>query len=271
MVMEKTISIPKDYLDFLHTSIPPFWEMKTALMRLKAVKGLEDFYIQILNESKNSKSQLFQDIFVDFIFKKQQNKKFLEFGATNGFELSNSWMLEMERGWRGVLAEPDPQWHEALLRNRPNARVILDCVYSRSGEEMRFISSALGVLSSLKNHALEDANGPLAGNARERLKNFQEISVMTLSLNDVFENYFNGQSIEYMSVDTEGSEYEILLNFDFEKYHPSVVTVEHNYTDAQSKLDNLFLMNGYCRIFSELTNFDAWYVLSDLAKERQLI
>ena len=76
-------------------------------------------------------------------------------------------------------------------------------------------------------------------------------------ITDVFENYFNGRSIEYMSVDTEGSEFEILSNFDFKKFHPSVVTVEHNYTDAQVKLDNLFVNNGYCRIFSELTNFDA--------------
>jgi FkbM family methyltransferase len=269
--MEPTVSIPKHYLDFLHTSVPPFWEMKTALMRLKTVKGLADFYAQILNEGGNSQSQLFQDIFVDFVFEKQTNKKFLEFGATNGFELSNSWMLEMKRGWKGVLAEPDPQWYEALVRNRPNAKVVSDCIYSKSGEKMRFVSSAVGVLSSLKTHAQDDANGPLAGNARERLKNYQEIDVMTISLNEVFENYFNGQSIDYMSVDTEGSEFEILSNFDFKKFHPSVVTVEHNYTDAQVRLDDLFTHNGYCRIFAELTNFDAWYVLSDLAEKRQLI
>ena len=93
----------------------------------------------------------------------------------------------------------------------------------------------------------------------------------TISLNDVFEKYFDGQPIEYMSVDTEGSEYEILSNFNFQKYHPSIVTVEHNYTDSQIKLDELFTKNGYVRIFSDLTNFDAWYVLIDLAKSRGLI
>ncbi len=134
---------------------------------------------------------------------------------------------------------------------------------------MRFISSATGVLSSLKTHAEDDANGPLAGNARERLKDYQEIDVMTVSLNDVFEDYFNGNSIEYMSVDTEGSEFEILSNF--KKYHPSIVTVEHNYTDARDKLNDLFINSGYVQIFSEFTNFDAWYVLGNLAKERQLI
>jgi FkbM family methyltransferase len=269
--METKISIPKNYLDFLRTSVPPFWEMKTALLRLQSVKGLAEFYAQVLSNGEASQSQLFQDIFVDFIFDGIENKAFLEFGATNGFELSNSWMLETKRGWRGVLAEADPQWHKSLLRNRPNARVILDCIYSHTGEKLKFISSASGVLSSLKAHAEDDANGPLALNARDRLKNFQEIDVITLSLNDVFENYFNGKPIEYMSVDTEGSEFEILSNFDFKKYHPSVVTVEHNFTDAEARLDKLFLDNGYFRIFTEFTNFDAWYVLGDLAKERRLV
>jgi hypothetical protein len=176
--MQTTISIPKDYLDFLHTSVPPFWEMKTALMRLKTVKRLAEFYAQVLSDGGYSQSQLFQDIFVDFVFEKQKNKTFLEFGATDGFELSNSWMLEKERGWRGVLAEPDPQWHETLRSNRPNARVIPDCIYSRSGEKMKFIQSSVGVLSSLKNYAQHDANGPLAGNARERLKNMRKLTLL---------------------------------------------------------------------------------------------
>lgn len=264
-------SIPTDYLEFLQTSVPTFWETKTALMRLQTTKLLSEFYAFILIESNSSHSQLFQDTFVDFIFRKEKNKKFLEFGATNGVELSNTFMLETERGWQGVLAEPDPQWHSALLKNRPNAKIISDCIYSQSGEKMRFISSSTGVLSSLKNHAHDDANGPMHGNSEERLRNYKEIDVMTISLNDVFEEYFNGESIDYMSVDTEGSEYEILSNFDFQKYQPSIVTVEHNYTDSQVKLDKLFANNGYIRIFSELTNFDAWYVSINLAKKRGFI
>ena len=93
----------------------------------------------------------------------------------------------------------------------------------------------------------------------------------TISLNDVFETFFNGKPIEYMSVDTEGSEYKILSSFDFEKYRPSIVTVEHNYTDSQAKLNQLFASHGYVRVFAELTNFDAWYVLEGLARDRNLI
>ena len=263
--MDNGISVPDEDLIHSRTSIPAFWEMKTALMRVNTVKGLSEFYAQVLSAGHKSQSQLFQDIFVDFIFEKQEKGTFLEFGATDGFELSNSCMLEKERGWRGVLAEPDPQWHKALLRNRPDAKVVLKSIYSKSGEKMRFISSAIGVLSSLKKYASVDAN------SRDRLKDFQEIDVDTISLNDVFESYFNGKSIDYMSVDTEGSEFDILSSFDFVKYHPSVITVEHNYSDNQVKLDNLLTHNGYYRVFRDLTNFDAWYVLYDLANYRKLI
>jgi FkbM family methyltransferase len=218
--MDKMTSIPTDYLVFLQTSVPTFWETKTALMRLQTVKLLSEFYAFILIEGNSSHSQLFQDTFVDFVFQKKVNKKFLEFGATNGVELSNTFMLETKRGWQGVLAEPDPQWHDELLKNRPSAKIISDCIYSQSGHKMRFISSSNGVYSSLKNHSQDDANGPLGGNSKERLRDYKEIDVMTISLNDVFEKFFNGESIEYMSVDTEGSEYEILSNFDFQKYHP---------------------------------------------------
>jgi len=268
MDMSENITVPKDYLEFLQKSFPAFWEMKTAVLRLQTVKQLKEFYAFVLSEGNHSSSQLFQDVFVDFVFQKSSNKRFLEFGATNGHELSNSFMLEQHRGWWGVLAEPDPQWHMALKENRPNSTIITDCIYSRSGESMRFISSSNGVLSSLKDFCKDDANGPLTANAKQRLQDFKEIEVKTISLDDVFELHFNGEPIEYMSVDTEGSEFEILSKFNFSKYHPSVVTVEHNYTDKQKKIDELFSKNGYTRVFSVLTNFDAWYVRTELAAAR---
>lgn len=269
--MATQVSVPEDYLFFLRTSLPNFWDMKMALKRIKTLKLLDEFYTYAVINERLSYSQLFQDIFVDFLFKQAEKKRFLEFGATNGVELSNTFMLEQVRGWTGVLAEPDPQWHKELKKNRPKAKVLLDCIYTKTGEKLKFISSVAGVLSSLKSHAQADANGPLRGNAEERMKAFREIEVVTISLNDVFEKYLNDEPIEYMSIDTEGSEYDILLAFNFEKYGPTVVTVEHNYTEAQSNIDNLFKKNGYVNIFSELTAFDAWYVKEEFARIRGLI
>ena len=58
-----------------------------------------------------------------------------------------------------------------------------------------------------------------------RNKKFQTIKVNTVSLNDLIKNEFNDVSPSYISVDTEGSEYEILKNFNFSKYNPIILTI----------------------------------------------
>ena len=101
----------------------------------------------------------------------------------------------------------------------------------------------------------------MPGNTNHRNKSGYNYEVNTISLNDVISKYFNGINIDYMSVDTEGSELHILKHFDFSKYAPKVVTVEHNFTDDEKELDKLFISNNYRRIFREFTQFDAWYIL----------
>ena len=86
------------------------------------------------------------------------------------------------------------------------------------------------------------------------------VKVKTKSLNDIFVEFFNSSPIDYMSVDTEGSELDILSNFDFDKFGPSILTVEHNFTALQDGIDKLLFANGYVRRFKDFTAFDAWYI-----------
>ena len=102
----------------------------------------------------------------------------------------------------------------------------------------------------------------LPENTYARNKNGKNFEVETISLNEVIKNEFNDVSPSYISVDTEGSEFEILNAFNFSKYHPVVFTVEHNFTELQNKIDKLMFQNGYLRVFRHLTAFDAWYVSS---------
>ena len=71
-------------------------------------------FINHFKSLKNFNSQIFQDIFASFVIDNFFEKTFLEFGATDGLSLSNSLMLEKDLKWKGVLAEPSPQWHESL-------------------------------------------------------------------------------------------------------------------------------------------------------------
>ena len=100
----------------------------------------------------------------------------------------------------------------------------------------------------------------IPGNTRQRKKGGKLVSVETISLNDVIKKYFNDICPSYISIDTEGSEYEILKAFDLNKYRPKLFTVEHNFTENERKIDEHLITNGYVRIFRKLTTFDAWYI-----------
>ena len=68
------------------------------------------------------------------------------------------------------------------------------------------------------------------------------------------------KNIEYLSIDTEGSELEILSAFDFSKYHIKVITVEHNFTNKRKSIYRLLSDNGFTRVFEEFSKYDDWYI-----------
>ena len=222
---------------------------------------LLNFIYSIKEKAKHIKSQIYQDVFADFFISNIHNETFLEFGATDGLDLSNTYLLENNSNWKGVLGEPDPQWHQKLIKNRPDSKIFTECVWKNSNEEVEFLSSDNGVLSTISSFRYSDKE--MYDNTQLRNKSFKMIKLKTISLNDLIKREFNKICPSYISVDTEGSEFEILNNFDFKKYKPIILTVEHNYTSNEKKIDRLMLSNNYKRIFRKITAFDAWYVLID--------
>ena len=216
-------------------------------------------FIDHFKKIENFQSQIYQDIFASFVVGDKYEKTFLEFGATDGFNLSNSFLLENSFDWKGALAEPSPQWHEALKKNRKNSKIITKCIWKESGKKLDFFMSDNGEYSTI-NDFIENEIKSIPGNTRARKKGGKLVSVETISLNDVIKKYFNDTCPSYISIDTEGSEYEILKAFDINKYRPKVFTVEHNFTENERKIDEHLITNGYVRIFRKLTTFDAWYI-----------
>ena len=248
-----------DIYALLHTALN-----KGALVT-EEQKLLANFIESVGDKNTIIKSQLLQDAFASFIVGDLFDKTFLEFGATDGISLSNSYMLENNFGWTGILAEPSPQWHEELKNNRPNTKIITDCIWKCSGEKLDFFVSDFGVLSTLVDFKYSDLSS-MPGNTEARIKDGKVVQVETISLNDVMEKNFNGDTPSYLSIDTEGSEYEILQSLDFEKYRPVVFTIEHNFTNIENKIDELMISKGYVRVFRKITSFDAWYVRTDAIK-----
>ena len=210
--------------------------------------------INILKYLRKSKSQLRQDLFVlsELDFKK--NGFFVEFGATNGKDLSNTWLLEKEFQWNGILAEPAKCWHDALQINR-SANKEFNCVWKDSHSTLTFNEVEIAELSTIKNYSESDVHKEM----RRYGKNYD---VKTISLNDLLAKYKAPKEIDYLSIDTEGSEFEILSHFDFSKHSFRVITCEHNFTAYRKKISELLSKNGYLRVYEEISGFDDWYVKS---------
>ncbi|MEM4619299.1 MAG: FkbM family methyltransferase [Candidatus Aenigmatarchaeota archaeon] len=209
--------------------------------------GSEEWKEQL---KKKSVSQLGQDIWVLERTNYKRNGFFVDIGASDGVMLNNTWLLEKEFGWRGICVEPNPKFYAQLKKNR-NCIVTDYYVGENTGEEIEFIMA--DVYSSGIKYAFNDFHF-------ERRKAYVEtgnvIKVVSISLNDLLERFNAPREIDYISIDTEGNEYDILKNFPFDKWNVKLFTIEHNYTEQRQKIYELLTKHGYTRIERE---WEDWY------------
>jgi FkbM family methyltransferase len=200
-----------------------------------------------------SQSQLGQDLFVLEQHNFKSNGFFVEFGACDGITLSNTWLLEKKFNWRGIVCEPAKFYAEKLKRNR-NCNVENKCVWSYSNHKLSFNET------NVKEFSFTGSNVNANKFMHER-KNLRKYYVETISLNDLLEKYKCPKELDYLSIDTEGSEFEILKKLDFNKFSPKIITIEHNYEDIKrNNIFNLLKKNNYLRVFNEISDWDDWYI-----------
>jgi FkbM family methyltransferase len=217
--------------------------------RKKNKKKTKSKKIDIERLAELSTSQLGQDLWVLNETKYKRKGFFVEFGATDGVLLSNTYLLEREFGWEGICAEPNPDYFESLKKNR-NCIVNNECIYSSTGKIIRF------VLANEFGGIEKDA---LKGRHKEKVEAYKSngdtIDVETISLNDVLIKYNAPINIDYMSIDTEGSELEILSKFDFKKWNVKLFTIEHNFEPQRDGIFKLLSKHGYQRIECKWDDF----------------
>jgi FkbM family methyltransferase len=199
-----------------------------------------------------AKSQLGQDVLALAQVGIKQPGFFVEFGATNGLDLSNTYLLEKNFGWKGILCEPAKEWHEELRLTRSCA-IDTRCVYSSTGQKIQFSETSIGELSTISSYMKADANRLI----RKKAVSYE---VETVTLEDLLSTHDAPSYIDFLSIDTEGSEYEILSAFDFSRYSFGLICVEHNFTNNREKIRELLTANSYSQVLHEYSAFDDWYV-----------
>ena len=162
--------------------------------------------------------------------------------------------MEKGFGWKGILAEPATCWHDALRKNRPATAIETKCVWSESGKVLEFNMASEAELSTITTFNSRDQHA-------EKRKNGVTYNVETISLTDLLRHHNAPMDIDYLSIDTEGSEFEILRNFDFSTYRIGIITCEHNFTSDRQKIFELLTSKGYQRKYSRASKWDDWYVM----------
>jgi hypothetical protein len=181
------------------------------------------------------KSQFGQDKFVMRLLSRAKSGYFIELGANDGITLSNSYALE-KIGWHGICIEPSSKY-SVLKSNR-------SCI---SDNSLVFSEAGISITWEEKQNDTLYAKIVLLG---ECDKEHVQIR-LTKTLAEVLDKWSAPKKIQYLSLDTEGSEFEILKNFPFNRYSFSIMTIEHNHEEEKREaISKLLTTHGYHRVRS---------------------
>jgi len=241
--------------------------LRTSLKMHKIVAPRFDFASEIPNSLsmrlrlvvKNSRfyfffrGQLAQDVAALKVSNFQRNGYFVEVGAADGKRHSNTYLLEKGFDWKGLVAEPAQIWHAALRQNR-SCLIDLRYVSSEDNQVINFVETLIPTFSTSESLIASDHHLP------KRRENAKHYNVSSISLTSLLEQSNAPTQIDYLSLDTEGSELEILLNFNWEKYRFKFISVEHNFSSNREEIASLLSGKGYRRILSDISRWDDWFV-----------
>lgn len=188
-------------------------------------------------------SQFGQDKWLyDNIFNGKVGGTFVEFGALDGVFHSNTYFFEKFMGWTGLCIEPNPSMYKELIQNR-SCRCLNNAVFYRNGF-VDFIKidgpvrGWSGIFQSMDTEHIRR----ISSNVNDDLKSVIQTEARTLESILANENIY---SIDYMSIDVEGAEADILLSFPFDMFNIGVISVEVSYGDI---ITSILGKRGYTRI-----------------------
>jgi hypothetical protein len=212
-----------------------------------------------------------QDEFVVAILGEMREGFFIESGAFDGVQGSNTLLLEHDYHWQGMCIEANDSFYRQLIANRRCACVHA-CLYHGDGT-VDFLESAATAGGILQEYTAEQTafvqrvHAPPADDAGAWIT----VPKATRSLASLLDDYRAPRIIDYWSLDTEGSELAILSSFPFERYPVRVLTVEHcHLPHRRAAIARLLEERGYI-FLAELGIDDCYIAAWNLHSRRSLM
>jgi FkbM family methyltransferase len=194
-----------------------------------------------------------QDKWVVEFFNAKRNGYFVDVGAYDGVEGSNTLYLEKILGWNGICVE-------TFLSHFNIMRMARKCIL----ENVAVWSKPTTLFFQPQNHTTRD--------------NQQGIPSRATTLAELFKKHKTPKIIDYINLDIEGSEYEALLGFPFDTHIGLTWTIEHNMCVSKdptykNKIKDLMLSKGYIIAHEDVgcknsnwQSMEDWYQFADYKK-----
>jgi FkbM family methyltransferase len=151
-------------------------------------------------------------------------------------------MLMYRRGAKGVLVEPDPEMAQELRVRRARDTVINAAVAfddRRTASLIRFSSSVFNTFS--EKQAEDIAASSLEWDVPQSVVG--KIDVQLIPINDIIDRHLNSHALHFISIDTEGVDFEIARSLDLEMVQPWIACMEKS--RRRSEFEDLFRPHGY--------------------------
>ena len=189
-----------------------------------------------------SYSQEGEDLILTRILGEKKEGFYIDVGAHHPKRFSNTFLF-YERGWRGINIEARPGSKKIFDKIRPHD-INVEVPISSENKILKYYMFNEPALNGFSEEMAKGRNG---------LKDYEiikEIDLHTKTLKEVLDsNMMEGQHIDFLTVDVEGLDYDVLVSNDWAKYNPSIILIEdvgfdlHNM--EKSKVYNYLIGKGY--------------------------
>lgn len=193
-------------------------------------------------------SQSGQDSYLDQqVFQGYRRGIFVEVGAWDGVDLSNTVFFERERNWTGLAIEPLPDRYAQLVQQR-TCKSLNIAIGDTDGEaEFMSLSGPTSMLSGIISNYDPRHIKRIDAEASQLGATKTVLTVPTRRLDTVFRE--NGLTrIHYLSIDVEGSEMACIRSIDFSNVYIDVIGFENNYADKTIEIINYLKERGYTEL-----------------------
>ena len=189
------------------------------------------------------------------VFKGHTSGFYVDVGAHDGVSINNTLYFEKTHQWTGINIEPIKKVFDNLMINRPT-NINLNCAVCNNDGETEFICNTgyTEMISGIKDTFDDRHFQRLYSENAEMGSTTEVIRVNTKRLETIFDEH-RVSHVNYLSIDVEGAEFEVIKSINFSKVFIDVIGFENNYEDVSVPIVAYLENQGYKVIHKSLDIF----------------